>query len=511
MQVADLYASLGLKLDKKQWAEGHSVISGIGKALGLFAGYEAVKGLAGIVEGVVGLGSKLNDLSQSTGQNVETLQELGYAAKLNGSDLDGMAMGLNKLSKNMYAAANGSKEQAEAFAHLGVKVKDSTGQLRPSEDVLADLADHFSAMPDGTKKTAQAISVLGKSGASLIPTLNGGSKELNKMRQEFKDLGGEIKKGDISNLDDLGDNVDRIKTAWQGIKNQAVIALVPVLKELITGFLEWIKANRQILAQRIDDFIRALGSALQFLGTALAFVVDHWEAFALLFASVKFSQAILGIIKLFRILKTAATLAGAQTLLAWAAAALPFVLIAALIALVALAFTKYKEQTYRVLTAIQRWVHDKMESLKRGLLSFGNFLAHTIPDAIVGAFEAAGEAIRKALGGAFDWVMEKAKGVVSTIAGLPGIKQAIWVERKLAESVNGGGSKSVMDQIQNLQSFQQSIGGASRNVATNTAAAPVSVTTGDINIHTDSTNPKEHGKLVFDEILRQAYAGTGAP
>ena len=40
--------------------------------------------------------------------------------------------------------------------------------------ILKDSADHFASFPDGPEKTAQAVALFGKSGADLIPILDGG-------------------------------------------------------------------------------------------------------------------------------------------------------------------------------------------------------------------------------------------------------------------------------------------------------------------------------------------------
>jgi len=61
------------------------------------------------------------------------------------------------LSKNMLAAAQGSKEQREKFAALGVEFKNQDGTLRSANVVLEDIADRFQTMPDRATKTALSL------------------------------------------------------------------------------------------------------------------------------------------------------------------------------------------------------------------------------------------------------------------------------------------------------------------------------------------------------------------
>lgn len=427
MQVAELFAKLGLNVDKKSWSVGNDVIAGLGKALAVFVGYKVVAGIGNMVTEVIELGGHLNDLAQSTGQNVETLQELGYVAKLNSSSTEELGATLGKLSRNMYAAAHGSKEQAKAFGELGIKVTESNGTLRASEDVLLDLADRFSTMPDGPQKTAEAMSVLGKSGAALIPTLNNGRAGIEKLRQEFKDLGGEIKSGDISELDDLGDNLDRMKTAWQGIKNQVVVALVPVLKEMITGLLEWVKANRELIADKLKSFIEALAFALRVLGTTVAFIVDHWQLFVAALVGIGLVTGLVRLIKLFEWLQLASTAAAAKTLWAWTLAAAPFVILAAAIGAFVYAILKYRTQA----RAVFNW-------LAGHLVNFLSWIT-SLPGKAIGALVSLGTMIKDKIGEALDWVKTKAGELWDYIKSLPGKAAGAFFGSVLPGDLGGTG------------------------------------------------------------------------
>ena len=125
MNIADLFASLGLKLDEASWARGQSAINGIagglGKILAVVAAYEGIRWFESQVESTVELGAHIKNLSQSAGVTTDTLQKLGYAASQNGSDLDGMAGALGKLSRTMLAAKDGNEEAQKAFASMGVR------------------------------------------------------------------------------------------------------------------------------------------------------------------------------------------------------------------------------------------------------------------------------------------------------------------------------------------------------------------------------------------------------
>lgn len=129
---------------------------------------------------VINLGADLNDLRQKTGVAVETLARFKPAAETGGTSLEGLAVALKKLGQNVVEAGKGGKDQINAFKALGVTFQDATGKIRPTDQLLLDLSDKFSQLPDGAQKSALAVSLFGKSGADLIPFLNKGRDELEK-------------------------------------------------------------------------------------------------------------------------------------------------------------------------------------------------------------------------------------------------------------------------------------------------------------------------------------------
>lgn len=329
LQIADLFAKLSIRPDKKSFAIADKLMGSVKTALAGFLAYKTVTFFEGMIADTAELGSKFVDLSQQVGVPIEPLQQLGYAAQLSGSSLDGMAVGLKKLSLNIYGATKGGEAQIETFRALGVAYKDAAGHARPTEDVLSDLADHFKSMPDGTEKTALAMKALGKSGAELIPLLNEGGDGIAKLRQEFVDLGGQIDEETAKSLEEFGDQTDKVKTALIGVRNDAVKAILPELKKMATTLIAWIKANRTLIKQKLAAVMHGIVFALKALGRIIGTVVrvvswfhDHLGLLAVILGSVAAA---------FVILQAAAIGAAIASAAAWVLAALPLVLIAALI------------------------------------------------------------------------------------------------------------------------------------------------------------------------------------
>ena len=203
----------------------NGVLAGLGAALSLGALVAAGKAAIDTADG-------LDELAQKTGISVEALSTLQRVAEHEGIAVDVFATALRKLSGAMVEAAGGAKEQSDTFSRLGVSVRDASGQLRPTEDVLLDLAEAFAAMPDGAEKSALAVKLFGKTGTDLIPFLNMGRAGIEQLREKFRELGLEISGSTAAAAAKFNDTLFLVSKALQGIAMKVAEAALPALQKL---------------------------------------------------------------------------------------------------------------------------------------------------------------------------------------------------------------------------------------------------------------------------------------
>lgn len=204
-----------------------------GGLVGLLGG----AGLAATVKEAVNGLDKLNDAAERVGISVEDLSALDFAGKMNGLEFEDMTQALTKLSVKMQEAASGSKEAGALFADLGIKVTDSSGKLKTADAVFSEIADAFSGMEDGAGKTALAVDAFGKSGAKLVPVLNGGAKGLADMRKEAESLGGIIDGKLAKQAADFNDSMDKLAILSASAGRSIASGLLPWLNEAAASFL----------------------------------------------------------------------------------------------------------------------------------------------------------------------------------------------------------------------------------------------------------------------------------
>lgn len=285
LAVFDIDTSGLEKAEKK----GGGAISGlkeaVGKAGAAIGGGLLVSSLKNMVTDLVEQGSALNDLSQQLGINTDDLQAWQFAAKLNGVEAGELSASLTKLQKNMVDNAKGGAESGGAFQKLGVSLRDAHGNMRDTTEVLYDTGLAIAKLPPGAEQTAAAMEVFGKAGKKLLPLFADGEAGLQKYLGEVERLGGGISGKAVEQLDDLGDNMDRLEMATTSAKSQLVLAFLPGITKTITTMTSGVVAftkNKSAMEQ-LKAGVIALGIAGG--AAALAFIAPWLPAitgFALL-------------------------------------------------------------------------------------------------------------------------------------------------------------------------------------------------------------------------------------
>src|SRR3990172_3536316 len=174
MKVADLFAKLGLRTDKAQFTAADRPLRGVRTALVGIVAFRTVRWFGSLVRDTAEAADRFNKTAQSIGIASEALQQLTFAANLSNVESGELEVGLIKLARCANDAAQGSDAAKKTFRDLRVQWRGAGGELRPVDALLGDLADRFAAMPDGTRKTATAIGLFGRSGAQVIPPPDGG-------------------------------------------------------------------------------------------------------------------------------------------------------------------------------------------------------------------------------------------------------------------------------------------------------------------------------------------------
>lgn len=271
--LRDLFVRLGIKTDPggvKSATDGLQRIANAAKlAVTAVAGFKMVQMARGVADDVRQMGDRLDKVSQQVGVTTDALQELEFAGGLAGASQQDVSTALRMLSRNAFEASTGAKEYQENFDALGISVRDGSGQLKSADALLMEVSDGMSRLSTDTERTALAQTVLGRSGAKLVPLLKQGSAAIAAQRQEAQQLG-VMNKQDIATAVELTDNQLRLSKAYDTIKFAIGRALLPAMNSATKRVTEFLKANGKVIRQGLTKFfervVRVIGSVVDLFG-----------------------------------------------------------------------------------------------------------------------------------------------------------------------------------------------------------------------------------------------------
>lgn len=214
------------------------------------------------------------DMARGAGIGVEAFQKLAYAGRMSGVETEKLSASLVKFDRMVAEATGGNKTYMQTFEDLGIKIKDSAGNLRQPNEIFEDVADIFHNTEDGIGKTALAVELFGKSGADLIPMLNDGKAGLKAFYAEAERLGLALSNEMIAKGDAFSDQLENIGEQVKGVKLQLGAALIPALSavtekisKVIDKITRWVQENPELVAT-IGNIAMTTGKWIAILGTA---------------------------------------------------------------------------------------------------------------------------------------------------------------------------------------------------------------------------------------------------
>lgn len=264
-------------------------------------------------------------------------------------------MGLKMLAKNAFEAADGNEKLGAAFS--GVALRDAAGKLRPTNELLTDLADKFVAMPDDTTRTANAMKLFGKSGGDLVPLLKKGSAGIAELSARANELGVVMSDDVINAGGQFDDAMKDVRDSLTGLRNELGGPFIKIFAEGLKGITSFFIRMRPYIArlvkglmdvgQRFAGMGRLIMSVIEkvagmFEGTFLSKLMDGLDIMSLLEA------AIIG-------LGVVMALAAAQAIIAWVAAFAPMILLATLIGLIVDELYNFIEGNDTLLGRVIKW------------------------------------------------------------------------------------------------------------------------------------------------------------
>lgn len=239
-------------------------VKGIGGAFKALFAAAAVAGFAALLKNTIDTADAFGKLQVRTGIAANKLEAFANAGKLADVSQSDLENGLRKLAQTQNEAAEGVKTYSDAYAKLGISVQNADGKLKPSDQLLGEIADKFKDLPNGPEKAAIAMDIFGRSGSKLITLLNGGTEALERFNYEVSD-------NFAQNAEYFNDQIAILQIQFDGFRKQLVDALLPALNAILEAFSEVLSSDQDFSAffKFIEGGIRGIATVV--LATVQAF------------------------------------------------------------------------------------------------------------------------------------------------------------------------------------------------------------------------------------------------
>lgn len=285
-QVSQAFGLVGEQMAPR-WEKVTTAFSGTKSAGQWMAGLTATVGGAGAA--LVGLAKssadaidKIGDLSGKFQINSEALQVYSEFVKEDGGSIEDAAASIGKLKKSMNEAMHGGKEQAAAFAGVGISLAELK-QMKP-EQVMERMAAAFKGSDKDMAKQAVLLELMGKGGEVMMGAMNRGADAYKQKLAEMREDGRIASEDQKETADKFSNAWQRVTGVFEGLKNALGLDLAKVLLPIIENVRRWAVANRELIQGRFAEFLKHLPALLDDVWLVTQAV---WKGFSFLADVVK--------------------------------------------------------------------------------------------------------------------------------------------------------------------------------------------------------------------------------
>ena len=218
---------------------------------------------------------RIDKLSQKIGLSRTGFQEWDFIMSQSGGSVEGLQMGFKTMVNSIDQAVAGSGKGADSFKKLGVSVKEANGNVKDQETIFNESVIALQNMEDGTEKAKLANDLFGRSGAEMMPLLNGAAGSVEEMKKQAHDLGLVMSDESIDAGVAFTDTMDQLQRSFKTAVAEIGVQFMPV----ITKFADFITANMPAIQAFISN---AFGVASTVIGTAvnwISVIIDAFQKF----------------------------------------------------------------------------------------------------------------------------------------------------------------------------------------------------------------------------------------
>ncbi len=219
------------------------------------AGVAGASAIGRLITQTARVGDEIAKTADKVGVTTEALQELRFAAERTGVGTRTLDLALQRFSRRIGEAANGSGELKAIIEETGIELRDAEGNIRPLVDILGDYADVIAATESDQEKLRLAFKAFDSEGAALVNTLNEGSAGLDAYAERARELGAVLDQETIQASVELQDALTDLGAATQGLANDLGPGLIGAATNIVNFLTNSVIPTFRDLTDALGDLV----------------------------------------------------------------------------------------------------------------------------------------------------------------------------------------------------------------------------------------------------------------
>lgn len=258
--------SLGLQVDERSFQKADSAFSGLTRsALQLGAVFASKLAIDKVVGDFRDAGTQLNNFNRLTGLSTQSVQSLGQALAAQGGNADDAFNALLKIQDLMSSPITGNVSWFGDVAKLGLD-PNAIIAANSTADALANIAESFEKMtPLNQRLAGQALGL----DDGTVRLLMQGRAEVERQLDARGKLG-VMTQQQVEDAARLTKATSELNLVFSDMGNTIAGELAPALADMAEDFVEFYRANKDLVDSGLETFFGALADNIQLVSVALA-------------------------------------------------------------------------------------------------------------------------------------------------------------------------------------------------------------------------------------------------
>lgn len=201
------------------------------------------------------------------GLTTQALAGLQRSAELSGASANTLNMALQRMTRRVAEAAQGTGEAKDAIRELGLDAQ-ALARMSPDQQ-FKTLADAMSGVAEQGDRVRLSMKLFDSEGVKLLNTLQMGSEALEQQEQMAVKLGTALSRVDAAKVENANDAMSTAGDALEGIINRVTVQLSPIIEAVADSFVD--------ASVEAEGFGDTIDSVMRGAMTVIGVFADAWR------------------------------------------------------------------------------------------------------------------------------------------------------------------------------------------------------------------------------------------